>query len=184
MKNRVSTTALPPDPADSRNTIVEIRAGAGGQESALFAADAGIEQPGKVGLQVRLKPGLPGRELPWDQPPQPAVGEDGVGEPATVEIPFNLLGRVLALVADAGRPVEVDMPGLGVGEDRRVVPELGSLAAGFERGVERRIVEEERVVRLASLEPGLVLELPAERPEHRLDKRFLEALLVAVVLDP
>jgi peptide chain release factor 1 len=30
---------LPPDPADSRNTILEIRAGAGGQESALFAAD-------------------------------------------------------------------------------------------------------------------------------------------------
>ncbi len=29
----------PPDPADSRNTIVEIRAGAGGNESALFAAD-------------------------------------------------------------------------------------------------------------------------------------------------
>lgn len=30
---------VPPDPADSRNTIVEIRAGAGGAESALFAAD-------------------------------------------------------------------------------------------------------------------------------------------------
>jgi peptide chain release factor 1 len=30
---------LPPDPSDSRNTIVEIRAGAGGQESALFSAD-------------------------------------------------------------------------------------------------------------------------------------------------
>src|SRR5881394_2996003 len=30
---------LPSDPADSRNTIIEIRAGAGGQESALFAAD-------------------------------------------------------------------------------------------------------------------------------------------------
>lgn len=30
---------VPPDPADSRNTIFEIRAGAGGQESALFAAD-------------------------------------------------------------------------------------------------------------------------------------------------
>jgi len=29
---------LPPNPADSRNTIVEIRAGAGGSESALFAA--------------------------------------------------------------------------------------------------------------------------------------------------
>jgi len=30
---------LPPDPADSRNTIVEIRGGAGGAESALFSAD-------------------------------------------------------------------------------------------------------------------------------------------------
>jgi peptide chain release factor 1 len=30
---------LPPDPADSRNTIIEIRAAAGGQESALFVAD-------------------------------------------------------------------------------------------------------------------------------------------------
>jgi peptide chain release factor 1 len=30
---------VPPDPTDSRNTIMEIRAGAGGNESALFAAD-------------------------------------------------------------------------------------------------------------------------------------------------
>ena len=30
---------VPPDPADSRNTIIEIRAGAGGSESALFSAD-------------------------------------------------------------------------------------------------------------------------------------------------
>lgn len=30
---------VPPDPIDSRNTILEIRAGAGGSESALFAAD-------------------------------------------------------------------------------------------------------------------------------------------------
>ena len=30
---------LPPDPNDSRNTILEIRAGAGGEEAALFAAD-------------------------------------------------------------------------------------------------------------------------------------------------
>ena len=30
---------VPPDPSDSRNTIIEIRAGAGGNESALFAAN-------------------------------------------------------------------------------------------------------------------------------------------------
>jgi len=30
---------LPPSPTESRNTIIEIRAGAGGQESALFSAD-------------------------------------------------------------------------------------------------------------------------------------------------
>ena len=35
----VQKGVLPPDPTDSRNTIFEIRAGAGGSESALFAAD-------------------------------------------------------------------------------------------------------------------------------------------------
>jgi peptide chain release factor 1 len=35
----VQAGIVPPDPSDSRNTIVEIRAGAGGAESALFAAD-------------------------------------------------------------------------------------------------------------------------------------------------
>src|SRR5437667_4501325 len=38
LAQQVQVGLLPPDPADSRNTIVEIRAGAGGQESALFAA--------------------------------------------------------------------------------------------------------------------------------------------------
>src|SRR6185369_9460887 len=35
----VESGVVPPDPADSRNTIIEIRGGAGGSESALFAAD-------------------------------------------------------------------------------------------------------------------------------------------------
>src|SRR5437867_748380 len=39
LAQEVQLGLLPPDPADSRNTIIEIRAGAGGQESALFAAD-------------------------------------------------------------------------------------------------------------------------------------------------
>jgi len=39
MAQRVQAGIIPPDPSDSRNTIVEIRAGAGGAESALFAAD-------------------------------------------------------------------------------------------------------------------------------------------------
>jgi peptide chain release factor 1 len=39
LAQQVQFGILPPDPTDSRNTIVEIRAGAGGQESALFAAD-------------------------------------------------------------------------------------------------------------------------------------------------
>jgi peptide chain release factor 1 len=36
---QVQVGILPPEPTDSRNTIIEIRAGAGGSESALFAAD-------------------------------------------------------------------------------------------------------------------------------------------------
>ena len=39
LAQQVQFGILPPDPTDSRNTIIEIRAGAGGQESALFAAD-------------------------------------------------------------------------------------------------------------------------------------------------
>jgi len=39
MAQKIERDILPPDPADSRNTIIEIRAGAGGRESALFAAD-------------------------------------------------------------------------------------------------------------------------------------------------
>ncbi|MCF7668871.1 MAG: peptide chain release factor 1 [Verrucomicrobia bacterium] len=36
---QLKTGLVPPDPTDSRNTIIEIRAGAGGMESALFVAD-------------------------------------------------------------------------------------------------------------------------------------------------
>ncbi len=39
LKRKVQEHLIPPDPSDSRNTIIEIRAGAGGSESALFAAD-------------------------------------------------------------------------------------------------------------------------------------------------
>ncbi len=35
----VLAAMLPPDPADSRNTVMEIRAGTGGEEAALFAAE-------------------------------------------------------------------------------------------------------------------------------------------------
>ena len=39
MAQQIQFGLVPPDPTDSRNTIIEIRAGAGGSESALFAAD-------------------------------------------------------------------------------------------------------------------------------------------------
>src|SRR6185369_14169176 len=39
LAQRLHFGLVPPDPTDSRNTIIEIRAGAGGSESALFAAD-------------------------------------------------------------------------------------------------------------------------------------------------
>ncbi len=39
LARQIQVGLAPPDPADSRNTIIEIRAGAGGRESALFAAD-------------------------------------------------------------------------------------------------------------------------------------------------
>jgi peptide chain release factor 1 len=39
LKQTVLLAMIPPDPADSRNTVMEIRAGTGGDEATLFAAD-------------------------------------------------------------------------------------------------------------------------------------------------
>ncbi len=39
LKNEILKTMVPADPTDSRNTVVEIRAGTGGDEASLFAAD-------------------------------------------------------------------------------------------------------------------------------------------------
>ncbi|NGX59239.1 MAG: Peptide chain release factor 1 [Chlamydiae bacterium] len=38
-RNKVETLLVPPDPDDNRNTIVEVRAGTGGDEAALFVGD-------------------------------------------------------------------------------------------------------------------------------------------------
>jgi peptide chain release factor 1 len=39
LKQKILISMIPPDPTDSRNTIVEIRAGAGGDEASLFVGD-------------------------------------------------------------------------------------------------------------------------------------------------
>ena len=39
LKTEILKMMIPPDPTDSRNTVVEIRAGTGGDEASLFAAD-------------------------------------------------------------------------------------------------------------------------------------------------
>ena len=49
----LQTALLPRDPDDGRNAFVEIRAGAGGEESALFAADLA-----RMYLRFRRAPGL------------------------------------------------------------------------------------------------------------------------------
>jgi len=38
-RNKIETLLVPPDPNDSRNTIMEVRAGTGGDEAALFVGD-------------------------------------------------------------------------------------------------------------------------------------------------
>lgn len=39
LQSEMLTLMIPPDPSDSRNTVFEIRAGTGGEEASLFAAD-------------------------------------------------------------------------------------------------------------------------------------------------
>ena len=44
LEQAILAAMLPPEPGDSRNTIVEIRAGAGGDEAGLFAGELGRER--------------------------------------------------------------------------------------------------------------------------------------------
>jgi hypothetical protein len=158
-----------------------------GQLGALLQAAARgqlIQQGGEVAFQIGLETPLFGAVLARDQPPQPAVGQDGEREPAAVEIPFDLFGRVFA---PAGRPaaaVEADVPGLGVGQQRGVVPKRRLGAAGLKRAVQVGVVPEEGVIRLTPLEIRLVLEPPAERAQHGLEERFFQTLLVPILVHP
>ena len=160
-------------------------AGLVGVERALATtvAKPSVEQPGYVNLQVGLETGLPGRKLTRDQSPQPPIGEDCVAKSAPIEVPLDLLRWILALGPDAHRPVKVDVPGLRVSQDGRVLPKLGRLSTGGKGGVLGRVVEEERVVRPAPPEPGLVDQLPPEDLEQWLNEGLFKARLAAVLLD-
>jgi peptide chain release factor 1 len=67
LESQIETLLLPSDPLDEKNIIVEIRAGAGGDESALFAAELfrmyshyAEEQKWKIGIISSSKSDLGG----------------------------------------------------------------------------------------------------------------------------
>ena len=80
LREAVLLAMIPPDPTDSRNTVMEIRAGTGGDEASLFAAElyrmymkyadarAGVCGQGDSGL-CRQRPGRAGGPGPASRPP-------------------------------------------------------------------------------------------------------------------
>ena len=54
--------------------------------------------------------------------PQASVGQDAEIPQAVVEVPFDLLRWILAGAADPCRPVEADVPGLGVSDSGGMLP--------------------------------------------------------------
>ena len=63
--------------------------------------ESAIETVGQIEFEVGLKPPLLLADFAGDQAPELAVGQDAERQPAAVEIPLDLLGRILAAqVAD------------------------------------------------------------------------------------
>src|SRR5262249_10918481 len=143
-----------------------------------------VEKLCEIDLQICLEPTLLRAISARDKAPELPIGEDGKIQTAAVQIPLDLLRRIFPAAADAGWTVQADVPGLGVGERDRKVPELRFSAAGSKGAIEGRVVQEKGIVRLAALQVCLVLERPAEVAKHRLNERFFEPLLVAVPLHP
>ena len=82
---------IPKDPNDEKNVILEIRAGTGGDEAALFAADL-------FRMAVRIAIGADGRSLSSDAPSSLFTAQLAVG--ANVASPGNLARPRYAIAAD------------------------------------------------------------------------------------
>lgn len=143
-----------------------------------------LKQRGQIGLKIGLEARPVAIDVTRHKPPQAPVGQNAEVAAATVEIPFDLLGRIFAPAADPERAIEAYVPGLGVGHHGRVEPEIRVGRAGMQSVFEFGIGREERVVRFAPLQTGLVDDVPAEDFKNRLNEFLFQPGFVAVARHP
>jgi hypothetical protein len=112
--------------------------------------DDALDQRRQIDFKIGLESRAAALDVAGNEPPQPAVGQDAEIASAAVQIPFDLLRGVFTLAADLLRPVEADMPGLGVGDDSGMQPEIRIAAPGHDRIAELAVAGEQGVVGLAA----------------------------------
>jgi len=97
-----------------------------------------------------------------------------------IEIPFDLLRRIFAIGAFANGTVKADVPGFSVCDRGGMRPEGWAGASGVQGGMEIVIREKQRVVRLAAIQLCLILQMPAETRENRLDEFFFQTSFISI----
>ena len=188
MAQAILVALLPKDMADERNVILEVRAGTGGDEAALFAGDLFrmyVKYAESKGWKVEVLSASEGTAGGYKEVVAGIAGrgayarlkyESGVHRvqrvPAT-----EAQGRIHTSAATVAVLPEAEEVDVAINEADLKIDTMRASGAGGQH-----VNKTESAIRITHLPPGIVVAVQEERSQHRIRARAM-ALLRARILD-